>query len=330
MSEPAQQPENMQPQSQFPYRQFFRTIDLLADLQAPKQERPWLDRVPEEVEEKEYLLYLGCNVLRTPALIQTAAAVLTRMGVDFAAVGGPANCCGIIHYGQGDRPIATSISSRTLGKLRSFRARQVLLWCPSCTHHFQEVLEGTVEIGFLYLHLTQFLSENLHRLRFDREVPLRVALHHHTGFAQSDLDAACTKKILAAIPGLRLVEVRNRRELGKSCLPGQRPDPYGGKWRELIGGILEEAREKGVDVLATVYHSCQRELCAEERTYPFKVENYIQLVGRALGIEHDDLYKSYLLLGDEGRVFEQARPTIEANSLDPEEARDVIRRTFQR
>ena len=93
MSNASSHPNVPRGQSQFPYAQFFPAIDLLADLQLPKSKQPWIGRVPHEVEEREYVSYLGCNVLQTPPLIPTTTDVLTRMGVDVTAVGGPANCC---------------------------------------------------------------------------------------------------------------------------------------------------------------------------------------------------------------------------------------------
>ena len=49
-------------------------------------------------ERADVVFYLGCNVLRTPVIVFTAMDILDRLGVDYAVLGGTANCCGIIHY----------------------------------------------------------------------------------------------------------------------------------------------------------------------------------------------------------------------------------------
>lgn len=39
----------------------------------------------------------------------------------------------------------------------------------------------------------------------------------------------------------------------------------------------------GVDVLATVYHACHRELCAYDDGRPFEILNVMSLVAESLG-----------------------------------------------
>jgi hypothetical protein len=72
-----------------------------------------------------------------------------------------------------------------------------------------------------------------------------------------------------------------------------------------------------VDVLAGIYHSCHRELAAAEQDYPFAVQNFISLVGEAMGITRDDLYKRLLIYRDIERVLAEAAPYIQANNVDP-------------
>ena len=64
-----------------------------------------------------------------------------------------------------------------------------------------------------------------------------------------------------------------------------------------------------MDILATLYHSCHREICQEEAHYPFAIVNYISLLGEAMGIEHPDVYKRYKLRADPEAVFEEVQPS---------------------
>jgi hypothetical protein len=93
-------------------------------------------------------------------------------------------------------------------------------------------------------------------------------VHFHGGFRQSNLDWQNAQAIPTSIPGLDLVDVANPAALGRHCAP---------KWIGWIGrtrrqkemtGILEAARAAGVDILATLYHSCHREICHAEAKYP--------------------------------------------------------------
>ena len=58
------------------------------------------------------------------------------------------------------------------------------------------------------------------------------------------------------------------------------------------------------------------------------VEHYLTLFARALGIEFEDTYKKYMLMGDPDRILEDASPCMAANGVDPEQARGLVIKTF--
>ena len=93
-------------------------------------------------------------------------------------------------------------------------------------------------------------------------------------------------------------------------------------------GFVEQAVERGADTFATLYHGCQRHMCRYEADYPVKVEHYLTLVGRALGIEHEDLHKKHVLSGDIDAIMEETSPCAAANNISPEEARLTIERNY--
>ena len=88
--------------SGFDYGAYFSPIEPLADATRDSDDRIWGNGTEKDKTAHDYVLYLGCNVLRTVALAETITAILTEMGVDFVALGGPSTCCGIIHKSGGD------------------------------------------------------------------------------------------------------------------------------------------------------------------------------------------------------------------------------------
>src|SRR5438093_717256 len=50
----------------------------------------------------DVVMYLGCNVLKTPHIALLCLEVLNRIGARYKVFGGPANCCGVIQYRAGD------------------------------------------------------------------------------------------------------------------------------------------------------------------------------------------------------------------------------------
>ena len=312
----------------FPFAEYFGEINTLADLQFKSGERPYIDRPSVATEPKELLLYLGCNVLRTAHLAKTVSDVLKAMGFDFNAAGGPAHCCGIVHYQNGEPGVSRSFSANSMRHFAKYGAKQVLMWCPSCNEHYDEVVTQEQEVAFPYEHVTAFIARHLDRITFTRRVEKRVGVHYHTGFRQSDLDWQNTQTILRAIPGLELVEIANPASLGRHCAPKWIQRIGRPEWQKEIARILDAAREARVDILATLYHSCQREICEAEARYPFEIVNYISLLGEAMGIEYPDLYKQFKLWGDPDAVFDEIEAYVRANGLDPEKVRAVLRKSF--
>jgi Fe-S oxidoreductase len=312
----------------FPFAKYFEEINVLAALQFKPGARPFFGRPPAEPEPKDLLLYLGCNVLRTAHLVKAIIAVLKSMGFDFNAVGGPENCCGIIHNLNGEPQSARAYSAHTLGNFARYQPRQVLMWCPSCNEHFDGVVTQEHEVPFPYQHITSFVAAHLDRIRFVQRVERRVALHYHTGHPQQDRDWASTRTILSAIPGLEYVEIENPPALGRHCSAkyiGRLGRPA---WQEQVTAICRRAAEAGADVLATIYHSCQREICHEQGRWPLQIVNWVSLLGEAMGIVHDDVYKHYRLLANPEVAFQELSEAAEAHGLDPARVYEVLAKSF--
>ena len=86
------------------------------------------------------------------------------------------------------------------------------------------------------------------------------------------------------------------------------------EWESMATGFVERAIDKGVDTFTTLYHGCQRHMCRYEAGYPVKVEHYLTVIGRALGIEHEDLHKKHVLSGDVDAIMEETSPRAIASS----------------
>lgn len=311
--------------SGFNYARYFGDITVLNNLQMRPEDREWLTKPPRDPRPVDTILYLGCNVLRTPHLVRTVTDIFRLLDVDFALVGGTTYCCGIIHFREGDTEAGLSMGRQTLEYFTRFQASTVVSWCPSCIYNYDEMMQMPSPIPLV--HTSQFLAGRLDRLRplLQRPVPRRVALHAHTGSAQTDREAECTRALLAAIPGIELVDLDIEPGLGRRCSFGSRNlDGWGG----LVTPLVQQAVDRGADTLGTIYHGCQGSLCFHEAAYPLSVDHYIALLGMSMGIEYPDLYKKYALLGDEEAILAEATPCMEVNKQPLERARDTIRRSF--
>ena len=127
-------------------------------------------------------------------------------------------------------------------------------------------------------------------------------------------------KILGAIPGLELVDLEQPR-VGYMC---NSLAPVPAYKRELHARELVAAAAAGVDYLVGIYHACHRELCAHEATSPFKVVNFLELVGEAMGVTKPDLFKQWKMMQDIDRILAEVATHAAAAGLDLESVREVL------
>lgn len=278
----------------------------------------------DRVEPPEVVFYTGCNVLKTPHIALLALDILDALDVSYQVLGGPTHCCGVVQMRTGDVASSGRFGESTMDKLAKSKSGKVLAWCPTCFVQFNEFTLPTIERagGSRPFEMTPFLlylGSKLDALRplFLHPVPMRVALHRHTG-AAGVMEAAA--QILSAIPGLELVDL-GQPSVGLMsnylrALPAYK--------RELQLKELEAARAAGVDALVTVYHADYRELCAHERDWPFKILNALEIIGKSVGLHEDDSYKRLKLKQDIDAIIGDCGYLIAQHGLDPANVRLAV------
>jgi heterodisulfide reductase subunit D len=267
----------------------------------------------------EVVMYLGCNVLKTPHIALLCLEVLDRLGTRYKVFGGPANCCGVIQFRAGDAKAAGRIGGNTVSGFAGTGASRVLTWCPTCNIQLSEIVMPATEAGFALEHVVPYIAARIELLRshFIRPVNKRVALHEHPGVAGVTEGVI---KILTAIPGIDLVDLEQPR-VGYMCNSLAPVPEYK---RDLHARELAAAAAAGVDCLVGIYHACHRELCAHETTYPFKIVNFLELVGEAMDIRRDDLFKQWKMMQDVDRVLAEVAGQAAMAGLDLEGVREVL------
>ena len=278
----------------------------------------------DRAEPPEVVFYTGCNVLKTPHIALLALDILEALDVSYQVLGGPSHCCGVAQMRTGDVASSGRFGESTMDKLAKSKSGKVLAWCPTCFVQFNEFTLPTIERagGSQPFEMTPFLlylGSKLDALRslFRVSVPMRIALHRHTG-AAGVMEAAA--QILSAIPGLELVDL-GQPSVGLMsnylrALPAYK--------RELQLNELEAARAAGLDALVTVYHADYRELCAHERDWPFKIVNALEIIGEAMGLHEDDSYKQLKLKQDVDAIIGDCGSLIAQHGLDPANVRLAV------
>jgi Fe-S oxidoreductase len=311
------------------FRLVARDVTALSRMQLGDAELARLGQLPgaepeDRADPPDVVFYTGCNVLKTPHIALLALDIMDALGVSYSVMGGPTHCCGVVQMRTGDIDTSGRVGENTLAKLAHSRSGQVLAWCPSCLIQFNDFTLPTVERvrGTRPFEMTPFLlflRGHLDRLRplLRDPVPMRIALHRHTG-AAGVMEAAV--EILSAVPGIALVDL-GQPAVGLMsnylrALPAYK--------RELQLKELEAARDAGVDALVAVYHADHRELCAHERDWPFEILNALEIVGASMGLRHKDRYKRLKLKQDADAILADCADLIAEHRLDAATARLAV------
>jgi heterodisulfide reductase subunit D len=311
------------------FRLVARDVTHLSRMQLTDTQLARLGQIPSAEpaasdEPPDVVFYTGCNVLKTPHIALLALDIMDALGVGYRVMGGPSHCCGVVQMRTGDVDTSGRMSENTLDKLARSKSGQVLAWCPSCLVQFNEVTLPTVERArgarpFEMTPFMLFLRQHLDRLRpmLRDPVPMRIALHRHTG-AAGVMEAAAD--VLAAVPGITLVDL-GQPAVGLMsnylrALPAYK--------RELQLKELEAARDAGVDALVAVYHADHRELCAHERDWPFQILNALEIVGASMGLRHEDHYKRLKVKQDVDAIMADCADLAAQHGLNPATARLAV------
>jgi Fe-S oxidoreductase len=285
------------------------------------------DASTEEIEPDQppdVVFYTGCNVLKTPHIALLALDILDAIGVTYRVLGGPTHCCGVGQMRTGDLETSGRFGTSTMEKLARSKSGTVLAWCPTCLVQFTDFTLPTVarERGAKPFDMTPFflfLRSKLEALRphLRESVPMRIAIHRHTG-AAGVMEAAAD--ILAAVPGIEIVDLAQPSVGLMSnylrALPAYK--------RELQKNELEAARDAGVDALVSVYHADHREFCGHESQWPFQIINALEVVGASMGIRHEDSYKRLKLKQNVDAILADCGDLASLHGLDPANARLAV------
>ena len=317
------------------FQDLSRKIRFMAALQLePEQFRRLTAVRGSEVNKVDAVFYFGCNILQTPHILLSCIDVFDRLGLDYEVAGGVGHCCGINHIRRGDLETGAEMGARSLGHFKSYDPEKVITFCPTCQMQYSEyqhlytgkpvlpMVDGSSpgkEEILPFVHITQYLVENLEALRgeFTQKVEKRVAVHLHGG---SDGVEENVITILKAVPGLEFVEIEQLSDHAYQCPTLVIPEAKAAMREKLF----DSARRARVDSLLTVYHSCHRELCDLEKDQPFAIENFMTILGQAMGFEYPDYTKTYKIYEDIDRVIHEAEDTLRAFGMTPEKMREQL------
>lgn len=243
-------------------------------------------------ETAEVAYFVGCVGSFFPQsyrLPQTMAELMDRAELDYAMLGGEEWCCGYPLLINGQLEQAGDLIRHNLDKMRALEAKKVVFTCPSClhiwSHVYAEVAGG--ELPFELLHATELLADMLDEgwLKFREMQSQRVTYHDPCDLGRKEGIYDAPRRVLQAIPGLELVEMRDNRADSHCCGGGGNLETFNAKLSQVVSDQrLAQAQEVEAKIIASACQQCERTLtsAARRNKVRIRVMDVAELALRAL------------------------------------------------
>ncbi|MCB0076845.1 MAG: 4Fe-4S dicluster domain-containing protein [Anaerolineales bacterium] len=211
-------------------------------------------RLSEE-EEVEYLYFVGCLSSfddRNQRIARAVVTLLEQAGVNYAILGKEETCTGDPARRLGNEYLYQIMAERTIETLNNHSFKTVITSCPHCFNALGNEYEQFGG-GYQTIHHSELLADLVKRRRLQPRTRLDETVTYHDpcylGRYNDVFDAP--RELLAAIPGVEIVEMGRSREQALCCGGGG-----GGVFMEVHGERrindirLQEAAATGAGKLA--------------------------------------------------------------------------------
>ncbi|MDR3599105.1 MAG: (Fe-S)-binding protein [Desulfosporosinus sp.] len=282
---------------------------------------------PSTKDTVQYVFFPGCNVYLQPEKVLDALDIMDIIGEDYAFVPGMDFCCGNVHLEAGAVDKGYTASQELISKLSSYHPETVILYCPTCLCRLDMTISKVSEIPFSIISFPQFLTQNIDKLPFKKEINKTVTLHEACKAAYMGLDITSAREVLCSIPGVNLTEMP-RHGLNTACCGSSSMDFFENSMAIVRDERLQEAEETGADILVDICQTCHNIFAKEELKYTFEIINYVSLIAEALGIEREDKFKKYKQWGSLKRILEDAREYIAQSEYPRDTIIEVLKNSI--
>lgn len=237
------------------------------------------------------LLWVGCTSAlqeRAMGIAVSMARILSAAGVEVSLLGPEESCCGHFARRIGDEYLFQCQARQNIETLRRRKVTKIVTACPHCYHTFKDEYPrfgGTFEVVHHTELILQLITEG--RLRFSRQIDKVVAYQDPCYLGRYHGVYEAPRKILASIPGVKVVEMSRCGARSLCCGAG------GGRmWMEeepsqrASGLRIKDAAATKADILVTACPFCLLMLedaaGGAELEQPLEVLDLVELLERAV------------------------------------------------
>jgi heterodisulfide reductase subunit D len=261
----------------------------------------WADNLPTPPtglgkERAEVAYFVGCVSSffpRSYKVPQSFVQILDHGGVDYALLGGTEWCCGYPMFIDGELERARDLIRHNVEAVRAMGVKRVVTTCPSCFHFWKHSypaalgVEEMEDLGLEVQHATEFLADLLEtgnlKLRKLRE---NVTYHDPCDLGRKGGVTEAPRRVLAQIPGLRLVEMAENRDSSHCCGGGGNLETFAPEMSKAVArNRIRQAADVRAGTLVSACQQCERTLAnaARAERLRIRVKDITELVLEAIG-----------------------------------------------
>lgn len=254
---------------------------VLQFLESENKGLSWLttDTDGKKIEPCKTVFFPSCYGLIEVDVITTAMELIHRIDSTAQALGGFSHCCGEIHLISGKPQNAEAQFGKLVKGLNAFSPEKVITFCPTCYMNFDL---HNPDADWSWQFITDYLADNLDKLGPLGEISSTVTVHdpcHYVRGAKPGTDSP--RRILQAIPGIRIVEMKNNRDKALCC-GAYGISGTGTPGLEFRENRMMQARDTGADTLGVYCPGCKLIFTPEEPDPNLDVTSIITLLAKSL------------------------------------------------
>jgi len=247
--------------------------------------------VPIANKETEVLFFVGCNASydpRSQSIARALVSIFNKANINFGTMGNKEKDCGNCIYFMGEKELSDHERSQNEAVINEIQPAVIVTTSPHSYNFFSKRYD--LPKGTKVYHYVQYLDQLIKegKIEFTKSLPETNVTFHDPCYLGRHNDVYDEpRRVLEAIPGVKLVEMTNNRRLTNCCGGGG-----GNSWAEtdinerLSIPRVNEALETGASVLATACYFCLTMLedgvKGVNREQDIKTKDIAELVAEAL------------------------------------------------
>ena len=247
----------------------------------------WADNLPTPPtglgkERAEVAYFVGCVSSffpRSYKVPQSFVQILDRAGVDYALLGGTEWCCGYPLFIDGEMERARDLIRHNVEAVRAMGVKKVVTTCPSCFHFWKHSYPAVLgvdemeDLGLEVQHATEFLADLLETGNLKlRELRQNVTYHDPCDLGRKGGVTEAPRRVLAQIPGLRLVEMAENRDSSHCCGGGGNLETFAPEMSKAVAcNRIRQAADVKAGTLVSACQQCERTLANAARAEHIRI-----------------------------------------------------------